>query len=183
MSDHAFLAVDLSDEDRHSLSAALTDASSGSPIPGKRPPTRNWHITLRFLGECSDAQADQIMFSLSETVDVPAGRIWCDGLGAFPRPSKAGVIYAAIDDQTGILGYLAAVCSEAAVDASFDPDDRPYRPHLTLARLRPALDVRTLFAGYGEFRVPIKAGAVTLMRTRRTRTGIHYDTVARLALP
>jgi 2'-5' RNA ligase len=183
VSDHAFLAVDLSEEDRHALSAALTDASSSSPIPGKRPPARNWHITLRFLGDCTDVQADQIMFNLSETVDVHTGRVWCNGLGAFPRPSKAGVIYAAIDDQAGLLGYLAAVCSEAAMDAGFVPEDRPYVPHLTLARLRPALDVRTLFAGYGEFRAPIAVSAVTLMRTRRTRSGIHYDMVARLALP
>lgn len=182
MTDHAFLAIDLSVGERHGLSGALSEASPGAPIPGRRPPPANWHITLRFLGECTDAQADVVLHSLSDNLGCGPGRVWCDGLGAFPAASKAGVVYAAIDDPAAILGYLAAVCDEAAVDAGFEPEGRPYVPHLTLSRLRPALDVRALLVGYGEFRVPIAVRAVTLLRTRHSRSGPSYEPVDTLAL-
>jgi len=178
VSSHAFLAVDLSSEERHSLSRALSDANSGRPIPGRRPPTENWHVTLRFLGECGDHQTDLMMHSLSESISASPSRVWCDGLNAFPRPSRAGVVFVGVDDPTGILDHLAAVCEEAAIDAGFEPEDRPYVPHLTLSRLRPALDVRALFAAFGEFRVPITVQAITLLRTN----GARYDTVDTLPL-
>jgi 2'-5' RNA ligase len=88
------------------------------------------------------------------------------------------VIFVGVDDPTRILDHLAAVCEEAAVDAGFEPEDRPYVPHLTLSRLRPALDVRALFAAFGEFRVPIKVRAITLLRT----IGPRYDTLDTVAL-
>ncbi len=173
MSDHAFLAVDLTNDERHGISAALTEASPGSLIPGRRTSTQSWHITLRFLGECSDSQADRIVHSLSEVDDLDAARVWGEGLGAFPRTSKASVVYLRIDDPTGILSYLAAVCDEAAVDAGFEPEGRPFVPHVTLSRLRPVIDVRSLMEGFGEFRAPITARAIVLMRSR----GSHYETV------
>jgi 2'-5' RNA ligase len=133
---------------------------------------------LRFLGECSDHQSDLVMHRLSDAVTAAPSRVWCDGLGAFPRPSRAGVIFVAVDDPTGILDHLAAVCEEAAIDAGFEPEDRPYVPHLTLSRLRPAIDVGALFAAFGEFRLPITVHTITLLRTNGSR----YDTVDTLPL-
>lgn len=182
MNENAFLAIDLSNEERHLLSAALTEASPGAPIPGRRAPSKNWHLTLRFLGECSDAQTDRIMHSLAESIEGGSGRVWCDGLGAFPAASKASVVYCAIDDPIGILGYLAAVCEEAALDAGFEPEGRPYLAHLTLSRLRPALDVRPLFSSYGEFRSPIAVRAVTLFRTHSASPRPTYESIDTLAL-
>jgi 2'-5' RNA ligase len=173
MSDHAFLAVDLTNEERHGTSAALTEASPGWPIPGTRTSTQSWHITLRFLGECTDSQADRIVHTLSEADDLAAGRIWCDGLGVFPRPSKASVVYLRVDDPAGILSHLAAVCDEAAVHAGFESEGRPFVPHVTLSRLRPAVDVRSLMEGFSEFRSPVTVREIALMRNRGSR----YETV------
>jgi 2'-5' RNA ligase len=111
--------------------------------------------------------------SLSEGDNLEAGRVWCDGLGSFPRPSKASVVYLRVDDPTGILNYLAAVCDEAAIDAGFGPEGRPFVPHVTLSRLRPPIDARGLMDGFGEFRSPIAVRAITLMRSRGSR----YETV------
>jgi 2'-5' RNA ligase len=118
------------------------------------------------------------MHTLSEMITTVPSRVWCDGLGAFPRPSRAGVVFISVDDPTGILGHLAAVCDEAAIDAGFQPEDRPYVPHLTLSRLRPAIDLRSLFAAFGEFRVPVAVRAITLFRT----AGSRYDVIDTLPL-
>jgi len=80
--------------------------------------------------------------------------------------SNANVVYLRVDDPTGLLGYLAAVCDEAAVSAGFEPEGRPYVPHVTLSRLRPARDVRSLIGGFNEFRTPVAVQAITFMRSR-----------------
>jgi 2'-5' RNA ligase len=177
VSDQAFLAVDLNNEERHALAAALTEANPGRRLPGRKTQPENWHITLRFLGECTDTEAEQIMNRLSETVDVEAGRVWCVGLDAFPKRSKAGVLHVSIDDPDGTLQRLAMWCDEAAVSIAFKPEDRPYVPHLTLSRARPAVDVSHTFQSWDDFRVRIGVRAITLFRTRRTHGGLQYEPV------
>jgi 2'-5' RNA ligase len=137
-----------------------------------------WHITLRFLGECTDAEADRVMHRLSESTDLESGRVWCNGLGAFPKAAKANVVFLSIDDPTRTLTYLAAVCDEAAADAGFEAEGRPYVPHVTLSRLRPARDVRSLIGGFDEFRIPVAVRAITLMRSR----GSYYEVIDTLPL-
>ena len=160
------------------LSATLTEASPGPPLPGRRTPPEKWHITLRFLGECTEPEAERVMHSLSQISGLDPGRVWCDGLDAFPRMSNANVVYLRVDDPTGLLGYLAAVCDEAAVSAGFEPEGRPYVPHVTLSRLRPARDVRSLIGGFNEFRTPVAVQAITFMRSR----GSHYEIIDSIPL-
>lgn len=183
MSDHAFLAVDLNSDERHMLAAALTEANPGRRLPGRRTPPENWHITLRFLGECTDTQAERIMNSLSQTCDIGKGTVWGTGLDAFPRLAMAGVLFVTIEDEARLLDRLALWCDDAAVAVGFEPEDRPYVPHLTLTRARPAVDVTHTFQSWDDFRVRIGVRGVTLFRTRRTTDGIRYDPVDTLPLP
>lgn len=182
MSDHAFLAVDLTTAERHALSGALTGATPGKRLPGKHTLPENWHITIRFLGECTDQQAERIMYQLSETIESEQGRVWCNGLGAFPKRSKASVVYVGIDDPDGMLEQLAMLSEDAAQSVGFEPEGRPYVAHLTLSRIRPPVDVRHAFESWDDFRVPIGVRRITLFRTRRSRTGIHYDSIDTLDL-
>lgn len=182
MSGRAFLAVDLTDIERHMLSAALSEASPGSPIPGKRPPERNWHITLRFIGECTEPDADRIAYEVARDLSTSHGSASVSGLGAFPRASKATVLYASVDDQAGLLGYLAGVCEAAVRDIGFEPEERPFVPHITLSRLRPPSDVRHLIDAFAPFRVPIKISSITLFRSTPARSGITYTPIHTLDL-
>lgn len=182
MSGHAFLAVDFTADARHALAAALADASPGPPVPGKRPPPENWHITLRFLGECDELATDSVLKELDETLDLSRGVTHTIGLATFPRASKAGVLYAAIADDEGLLSSLSTVCEEAARDVGFSPEERPFVPHITLSRLRPTMDLRRLLDSFADFRVPLEVNEVTLFRTHRTSSGVRYEAVDRVAL-
>ena len=182
MSGHVFLAVDLTDQERHALSGALADASPGRTVPGKRPPPRNWHITLRFIGECSDADADRIIHEVAQDLFVTPGRVFASGLGAFPRTSKASVLYVAIDDRDDILDHLAGVCETAVRDVGLEPEERPFVPHLTISRLRPPRDLRHLIESFDSFRLPLTVDAITMFRSTPTRSGIIYTPLHRLDL-
>jgi RNA 2',3'-cyclic 3'-phosphodiesterase len=182
MTGNAFLAIDLSEGERHALSAALAEASPGHPLPGKRPPPENWHITLRFLGDLDDLSLDRLAREVADTIEERPGRAICSGLGAFPRASRAGVLFAAIIDRDDRLARLAAQCEVAAREAGLEPDERPFVPHLTLSRVRPMVDVRILISSFEPFSVPIAVGEVALMRGNRLRGVVRYETLERFGL-
>jgi len=179
---NAFLAVDLTDGERHALSAALAAASPGAPLPGRRQAPENWHVTLRFLGDLDPVTLDLVATEVASAVAASPGTVVCRGLGAFPRASRAAVIFCEIVDDAGLLATLAAQCEEAAVDAGMDPEDRPFVPHLTLSRLRPAVDVRHVFGAFGEFSVPIGVREVVLMRSGPSGGRLRYQILQRFGL-
>ncbi|MCL1594041.1 MAG: RNA 2',3'-cyclic phosphodiesterase [Actinomycetia bacterium] len=182
MTGHAFLAVDLTDEERHALSASLADANPGRSMPGKRTRPQNWHVTLRFLGPCSDFQAETLLHELDEAIEKSAGAVSATGLGAFPRPSRAGVVYSRIRDESLLLDMLAGRCEDAAREIGFAADERPFVPHITLSRLRPAQDLRKEIESFAPFSVRIAVEYVTLFRTRHSRDGISYESMGQIDL-
>lgn len=181
MSGNLFAAVALSDDERHALAAVLRDSGVARRMPGKRTKPTNWHITTRFVGEATDSEADQLAYRIQDLMDVEPFRVVVDGIGGFPRPSKASVVYASVEDPTGSLSGLAALCDVAATDVGFEPEGRSFVPHLTLSRTRPPTDV-TRFPESFDDPVRISVDAVTIFRTRSTREGPVYDPVHEIAL-
>jgi 2'-5' RNA ligase len=175
MTGNVFLGVSLSDAERHGLAAALTDTDLSRIIPGKRTRPGNWHITVRFIGPASELQIDRLAERVESLLECEGGRVWVTGLGAFPKFSKASVLYAAVDDPTGILDELAITAEEAATDVGFEPEGRPYIPHLTLSRVRPVRDVSPISAALDDVRVPVTVGTLTMFQTVQTRDGPEYQ--------
>jgi 2'-5' RNA ligase len=169
-----FLGVGLADEERHALAAALTDSDLSRHIPGKRTRPGNWHITVRFIGPASEVQIDRLAERVEAILVCDSGRVWISGLGAFPKFAKASVLYAAIDDPTGILDELAITSEEASTDVGFEPEGRPYVPHLTLSRVRPVRDVSLIAAVLDDVRVPVKIDTLTIFQTVQTPEGPEY---------
>ena len=136
-----FVAVPLEEETRQALAARLGE---GPPLPGSPVPPANWHITLRFLGSVEQVTYDRMLEALDRASLGDPFRIAFGGLGAFPRASRATVLWVAVDDGAERLSVLAASVEGALDEAGIPPDDRPFASHLTLSRLRPPQDVRPL---------------------------------------
>lgn len=177
MSGNIFFAVDLVDETRHALAASLSDSGAAARIPGRRTRPSNWHITLRFIGEADEVQIDRLAERVETLLRLSApgrGTATVENLGAFPRQAKATVLYASITDRSGLLSTLAGICDEAATDVGFEPEGRPFVPHLTLTRIRPPRDVRSIIDAIEFVPIRIEIGAVTLFRTKSTAKGPIY---------
>jgi RNA 2',3'-cyclic 3'-phosphodiesterase len=90
-----------------------------------------WHITLVFLGTVEASALKALLAELRQVRGLPV-QLEIDGLGTFER---AGVLYAAVEVTSGLARLQSAV--DAAVRAAgVATEDRPYRPHITLARSR-----------------------------------------------
>jgi 2'-5' RNA ligase len=138
-----FVAVEVPDESRHLLAAAMKDRLS---VPAGMVPPRNWHVTIRFLGPTDDVTRDRLLAEIDGADLGPPFRIRLNGLGTFPAPRRATVLWAGVDRGGLRLEGLAATVEGIAQALGYPPEDRPYRPHLTLARLRPALDLRPVLS-------------------------------------
>jgi len=128
----------------HEIKLALADRINGIDIPGKVVPPENWHITVRFLGSVDQVAYERFLAVLAEAEMPMSFSIRLTGLGAFPNPRKATVVWAGVVDSSGSLGELNEITETAAQSAGLGPEERPFHPHVTLARVRPQKDVTQL---------------------------------------
>jgi 2'-5' RNA ligase len=151
---------------RHARTIALPKARWTAP--------ENIHLTLVFLGEVAEPNLPFIKHELDELAAAPFP-IRLTNLNTFPR---AGVLIAEIDPTPRLLHLQAQITSRMA-QCGFIPEDRPYRPHLTLARfhgqLRLSHSQRTLPAS---LQLSFTADTVNLYRSNLTPNGPHYEILA-----
>jgi 2'-5' RNA ligase len=170
-----FVAVPLDEETRHRLAHVVAERVPA--IPGGAVEPQKWHLTLRFLGEVDEVEVDRIRHSLDRAdLGGPFTMAW-GGLGAFPRPARASVLWVGIPRGADELRSLWMATEAALDDAGFPPEDRPFRPHLTIARIRPPEDVSRLVAGEPLPTVPMKVDRITLFQSRLARGGAAYSIV------
>lgn len=135
-----FAAVPVPVEVRIALAHQLSDVI----IPGRQAPMEDWHITLRFLGQIDEPTLDRFVYALSAVSEVDPFRLDLAGIGAFPNPKRATVVWIGVANGRDSLALLNEVAERAAVSAGLAPEDRPFQPHLTVARVRPPRDVSDL---------------------------------------
>ena len=98
------------------------------------------HVTVKFLGETNEAQVPDLLNTMEQVAQQLAGmqlvpNVVFKGLGAFPSIDKPNVVWIGFSDS-GPLRQLANELSEACRTLGFEPEQRPYQPHLTLARVK-----------------------------------------------
>jgi RNA 2',3'-cyclic 3'-phosphodiesterase len=114
----------------------------------------SWHLTLAFLGEVADRALPELSTRLGRAAGRhPAQLLAIAGAGAFPRPSRAQIVWAGVRaDSTGLAALAASVAAGARRAGAPPPDEgRRYRPHVTLARSRDQADVTHVINSLGSF--------------------------------
>lgn len=122
--------------------AALADQFPSATLPGKAVPPENWHVTLRFFGSVDTVTYDRLLGAIDQSDLGAPIDIRLRGLGTFPNPERATVLWLGVEGEG--LDALAGQLEAAAQAAGLDPEERPFRPHLTLARIRPPQSLRHL---------------------------------------
>jgi 2'-5' RNA ligase len=123
-------------------------------IPGARwSAIENMHLTLRFIGEVSEAVARDIDDVLAE-IRKPPFSLSLKGVGEFGR--KDGRALWAGVSQTEALQHLAAKIESALQRMGLPAETRKYSPHVTLARLRdvPMAEIQTFLTTHAMFKTP-----------------------------
>ena len=132
MSERLFAAVVLPSEVVTALDAWI-DPRRDDEWRWTRP--ESWHITLAFYAAVEPWRYDVLVQHLAAAATgARPVSLTIDGVGCFPSPDKARVLYAAVSDPADSLAPLAARCRTAATTAGIEVPRERYVPHLTLAR-------------------------------------------------
>jgi 2'-5' RNA ligase len=99
-------------------------------------PTENMHLTLKFIGDVSPANVELLSQMLTaETKGSAPFQMQIGGLGSFPGSRRARVIWIGIQAPPGLASLQHGIES-ATTRLGYEPETRPFSPHLTIGRVR-----------------------------------------------
>jgi 2'-5' RNA ligase len=124
-----FVAVDLPEEVKQSVANLCRGVSGVRWLPPDQ-----LHLTLRFIGEADDAVDMAIRRGLAE-ITLPPFPLSLQGVGCFPSPRRPRVLWVGLSGGEP-LKLLQQGVEAAVVAAGIPTEERPFSPHITLARLR-----------------------------------------------
>lgn len=178
MSVRAFLALELPPEAKQAIATAL--GPTAERCAGlRRTALEGLHLTLRFLGETSPEQIEALVAELAPEAArcVPAAARVA-GLGLFPERGAPRILWLAVELSEPFL-ELQRACEAAACRLGFEPEPRPFRPHLTLGRWRervPRPELAPLGVG------PVRLDRLVLFRSRLDARSAVYTPLHTFAL-
>ncbi len=126
-----FVAVDISEELREKIHPVLKAVSELSGV--KAVEKENLHITLKFLGEVSEARVVAVTEALRR-VEFEPFRIYLKGFGFFPNERYVRVAWIGVREGEDKLKELAEKVNAALKKIGFKPES--FTAHVTVARVK-----------------------------------------------
>jgi len=183
-----FFAVELPADVReraYEIGRRLARAAGGAV---KWVEVENLHVTLKFVGGVPVGRVDEVV--AAGRVAAAAGRsveLVLGGAGAFPSARSPRVLWIGVSGEIEPLGRVAAELDRLLSEAGLaEPEGRPFKPHLTLGRVRRGARAPELTSALAELSNS-QAGRVTvedfvLMRSHLSPRGPAYEVVERFRL-
>lgn len=166
-----FIAFDVS-ESAHTHILDLQKKLTGAKLTF----TKEFHLTLKFLGEITPVQADEIKKRLSKVKFAPF-TAKLDGTGVFPENGTPRVVWIGIEPREIICELQKQI--DEALNGLF-PKEKSFQPHITLARVKEITDkkfaerVKNLKVEPFSFEVK----EFKLIESQLTGEGPHYKDMA-----
>lgn len=184
-----FVALELSADSRRELARRV------AALRGRLPRAR-WvdpeilHLTLLFLGETDPARLPALTSGLARAFDRPSFSVRVEGGGTFPPNRPARVAWVGIEiwegEPTAITDLQAAVRAAAVEALGFEPEERAFTPHVTLARCSDSWprDAAEKFAAAfpGAVGAPFAVPRGVLLESKLSPRGPQYREVAAFPL-
>ncbi|MFN8136718.1 MAG: RNA 2',3'-cyclic phosphodiesterase [Propionicimonas sp.] len=105
----------------------------------------SWHVTCAFMPAVPETRLDALAEALDAVAErTPPFEVVVAGAGAFPDPDHAKALWLGVREGSDPLARLAGRCRTAVAGCGVEVDGGRFRPHLTLARTRPASATRWL---------------------------------------
>jgi RNA 2',3'-cyclic 3'-phosphodiesterase len=179
-----FVAIDVPGDVKGRLDEVM--ASFRRPVPGVRwTRVEGWHATLKFLGRTPSGILEDVRIAVaSVAARTSPFETSLTGVGAFPTPRRARVLWVGLADEERRLARISKSLDEALAP-DYVAKKREAKPHLTLARLDPPRGVRELIPGVLEARLDSASFAVdrlVLYRSHLSPRGAGYEALERWSL-
>lgn len=150
-------------------------------------PPANLHITIWFLGEVPEPRVEALAASLKEPLEARPFTLRVAGAGAFPQSGPPRAIWLGLVAGAEELIAVHDELRPRLMPLGFEPEKRPFSPHLTIARVKEvrspgaAAVRRVLREATGDVGT-CEVRSATLFASRATQTGSQYEALLQLPL-
>jgi 2'-5' RNA ligase len=184
-----FVACEVPDDVKESIGEVIEDlrARSGNAVRWIRP--EGVHVTLKFLGEVPTKKLPAVKLAIQEAVVGHSPfELEFSNIGTFGGREGLRLMWVGIAGDVLRLEALVRAVNAALAVVGFEPERRPFRPHLTLGRVRDEISTRNraeIEVAVGKVTVPQvswRTAQVSLMRSRLTPQGATYEVLATFPL-
>jgi 2'-5' RNA ligase len=141
------------------------------------------HLTLKFLGDVDASRLAQVSQAMTEAVKgIKPFELTIGQLGVFPNPQKVQVVWVGLEGDLTTLDRLYRQLEDSMIKIGFPPENRGFKPHLTLARVgdEALSEERKRFgdlvtACKADINFTLKASGLSLMKSVLTPRGALYN--------
>jgi 2'-5' RNA ligase len=174
-----FIAIEVPEDIKSELNQ-LIDKLKSSRADVKWVKAQGIHLTLKFLGNVEESKLEEIKQTLNKLTETENPfEISLEGLGAFPKPAFARVIWVGIKQGNESTINLAKKLEDELEKIGFKKEKRPFSPHLTLGRLRSPKNRDKLASLLNSINFQsqssIKVIGISLIQSTLTPTGAIYN--------
>jgi 2'-5' RNA ligase len=177
-----FFAVELPTEARAEASRVADEMRGCVSARARFTPAASLHLTLKFIDDLESERIPRLLASAARKLAaVEPFRVALSGSGAFPSLRAARVLWIGVGEGGAQLARIARKLDRSAGGQGVPRDPRPFRAHLTLARLREpaALAADALPAPDS---LAFSVGDVVLYESRLSSAGATHVPLTRLPL-
>jgi 2'-5' RNA ligase len=136
----AFIAIELPSNIKNAVSKVQDKLKAGLPEISWVAPV-NLHLSLKFLGEVSCKQLDNINQIITETVKtITDFKIKLESLGVFPNKASARIIWIGTNQVPKALEQIVEQLETKLAELGIPKEDRPFRAHITIGRIKHRLN-------------------------------------------
>ena len=149
--------------------------------------TDSIHLTLKFLGETRISMLEKVEKGIEKAIQgIAPFEFRVGGIGCFPNCKRPRVVWVGVEDESGELSRLQRRVESEMERLGWEPEKRPFSPHLTLGRVRKGL-VSTEIAHIGKVISSEEVGNlgvvpvsfVVLMKSVLSPQGARYESIYR----
>jgi 2'-5' RNA ligase len=179
-----FFAIELPPEVRHKIGSHIDTLRAQLPdVRASWTREENLHLTMKFFGEVPVTKVERISEAAARAVaSAHPLELSIGGCGTFPPKGQPRVLWIGTEDPSGNLRKLHTALENECADIGFPREQRPYHPHLTVARLRQphgARELAKLHEDIGFDPMTVKVEEVCLIRSELSSKGSRYTIVTR----
>jgi len=180
-----FIAIEIPSEVKSAL-AALQDElrRAGADVSWTRP--ENIHLTLRFLGEVDERRIGEVeKVCVASAAEFRPFTLSLNDTGVFPNARQPRVLWAGLAGEIEKAVEMRKRINDGLALIGFEREDKDFRPHLTIGRVKSTKKTRELLAIAEARQVPALSFVVTeivLMKSELHPAGARYTPIAKVSL-
>lgn len=177
-----FIAIEVPEAIKTELARLQTELrKTGAEVVWAKPD--NIHLTLRFLGEVEERRLAELKQLCVETAaEFQPFTLRLKDIGYFPNFRQPRVVWVGLAGEMEVARQLQKRLDAELIARGFNQDDKPFKPHLSIGRMKSGKNIKPLVAKANLYALPelaFEVGEIVLFQSELHPAGSRYTALAK----